>query len=138
DKMKKEIIHKTLKNVFNKLTVNSVGFVEVFGYKTAEIRIRNLLQPFGLGLYEQNPVIKIFYIDNNHKSSDPSDYKPIVSIGRRALGAENKEAWNVEFSDAVIFIENVGNFREICAITQIVHYVMQAIEEEERSILKQS
>jgi hypothetical protein len=139
--MKNDLIQEVLSTVFNKLTVNSVEFFNVFGYKTAELTIAGLPK-FGLGFYEANPSIKIFFLDDRYEPNDRykpggrSRYKEIVCVSRRVVDDDKKIAWNVEFTDETVLVENVGSFIVISKNMEAVLYVMQAIEIEENIFLK--
>lgn len=134
---KEELIRQTLKNVFEKLTVNESVFVELFGFKTAEINIRGLLKKVGIGYYEPGyTILKIFFIDDRYEKTDSRRFKPVISIGYRASELKNEAAWDFEFSDETTLVKEVGSLSNMSSDMQAFYYIIQDIEYEERELVK--
>lgn len=134
---KEEIIRQVLKNVFEKLTINESVFIELFGFKTAEISVRGLLKKVGIGYYEQgNTILKVFFINDHYEKADSNRFKPVLSIGYRIIGSKKEAAWNIEFSDEAILVKEVGSLPSISSDMQALYYIIQDIEYEERELAK--
>lgn len=128
------IIRLALENVFNKLTVDAPDFIDLFGFRTAEIKVSGLLRTVGIGLYLPSPSLKIFFIDDQRDPDDYLRFKPILTVGHRYWG-EQAVVWNIEFADETQLIAEIGSLRNFSANMQIALKVIQIIEAEERELL---
>ena len=127
------IIKQALEKVFNKLTVDASTFINLYGFKTAEINVRGLLKTIGIGLYAPSPSIKIFFIDDQLAPDDHLRFKPILKVSHRYL-AQEAMVWDIEFLDTTMFVE-VGKLCNLSAYMQASYYIIQDIEYEERELL---
>ena len=128
------IIKQALENVFNKLTVDASTFIDLYGFKTAEIKVRGLLRTIGIGLYAPSPSIKIFFIDDQLAPDDHLRFKPIMKVSHRYWG-EQAVVWDIEFADETQLVVEVGDLQKFSAYMQAAHYIIQDIEYEERELL---
>lgn len=130
-----EVIRQILENVFNKLTTGVLDFTELYGFKTAEIRVSGIIRTIGVGFYIPSAKMKIFYINDRCDQNGNEKFSPVLEIGYR--NSEGVAAWGMEFVDDITLIAQVGNFQLGVANIQAMYHVMQLIEEEEQLILKQ-
>ncbi len=130
------IIKQALENVFNKLTVDVSAFIDLYGFKTAEIKVGSLLRTIGIGLYAPSSSIKIFFIDDQCAQDDHQRFQPILDISFRYWGEETV-VWNIEFLNTTM-VEEVDHLRNFSANMQAAYYVVQIIENEERELLNKA
>lgn len=128
------IIKQVLENVFNKLTVDVSTFIDLYGFKTAEIKVRGLLRPIGIGLYAPSSSIKIYFIKDQLNPGDHSRFKPILKVSHRYWGEESV-VWDIEFTDETQVVVEVGDLQKFSSCMQAAYYIIQDIEYEERELL---
>jgi hypothetical protein len=118
-----------LVNTFFLLTGSSPAFIDLEGFKTAEIKFNGLETTIGLGFCESATIMKIFYIDNQYDKNDNRRFKPMLTIGYKNL--EDAIVWDVRFVNEPILIPAVGNFELVAANMQAMFWIMKIIAREE-------
>lgn len=135
-KTNEAIIRQVLTNVFKKLTVNVSDFIDLYGFRTAEIKIGSFLLPIGIGFYEPSSSIKIFFIDGQCAKDDHQRFKPILEIGYR-YWSDQEVKWHSEFKNTGAFTE-VGCVRKLRLNMQAACEIIEAIEDEEQKMLNKT
>lgn len=135
-----ELVKQILKGAFENLTKSSSTFIDIHGYKTAELVVPELVQQgipsIGVGLFETNKIM-VFNVDEN-------GFHPFFSIAERAekygsdytyLDIIFSREWATSHHSAS-YNYDIGNFKEINEDLASALYVMNAIKKAEEELTK--
>ncbi len=120
---KKSAIAETLESVFNQITSGVKNYIDWYGYKTAEVKYKDMIEPIGIGILPDSSAIKIFYIDKQYDKNDQKRFKQTFKI------KASNNMWEVELAQNQLTTHE-SNFLFIACHIQIVHMIMQDIYSE--------